>query len=132
AAVLGAGIMGGGIAYQSASKSIPIKMKDIAQKGLDMGLAEANKLLIKRVERKKMAASEMGEILNRIDPALSYDGFDQVDIVVEAVVENPKVKKAVLAEAEEKVNADTIIASNTSTISISFLAEALKRPENFC
>jgi 3-hydroxyacyl-CoA dehydrogenase/enoyl-CoA hydratase/3-hydroxybutyryl-CoA epimerase/enoyl-CoA isomerase len=132
AAVLGAGIMGGGIAYQSASKSIPIKMKDIAQKGLDMGLAEANKLLNKRVERKKMTASEMGEILNRIDPALSYDGFDQVDIVVEAVVENPKVKKAVLAEAEEKVSADTIIASNTSTISISFLAEALKRPENFC
>ncbi len=132
AAVLGAGIMGGGIAYQSASKSIPIKMKDIAQKGLDMGLAEANKLLNKRVERKKMTATEMGEVLNRIDPALSYDGFDQVDIVVEAVVENPKVKKAVLAEAEEKVSADTIIASNTSTISISFLAEALKRPENFC
>lgn len=132
AAVLGAGIMGGGIAYQSASKSIPIRMKDIAQKGLDMGLAEANKLLSKRVERKKMTVTEMGEVLNRIDPALSYDGFDQIDIVVEAVVENPKVKKAVLAEAEEKVSADTVIASNTSTISISFLAEALKRPENFC
>lgn len=132
AAVLGAGIMGGGIAYQSALKGVPIKMKDIAQKGIDLGLSEANKLLSKRVERKKLSASEMGEVLNRIEPALSYDGFDQVDIVVEAVVENPKVKRAVLAEVEGKVGRDTVITSNTSTISISFLAEALARPENFC
>ncbi|PUA26797.1 MAG: multifunctional fatty acid oxidation complex subunit alpha [Cellvibrio sp. 79] len=132
AAVLGAGIMGGGIAYQSALKGVPIKMKDIAQKGIDLGLSEANKLISKRVERKKISAAEMGEVLNRIEPALSYDGFDNVDIVVEAVVENPKVKKAVLAEAESKVSANTVIASNTSTISISFLAEALARPENFC
>ena len=132
AAVLGAGIMGGGIAYQSALKGVPIKMKDIAQKGIDLGLSEANKLLSKRVERKKMSAAEMGDVLNRIEPALSYDGFDQVDIVVEAVVENPKVKKAVLAEVESRVKADTVIASNTSTISISLLAEAMSRPENFC
>lgn len=132
AAVLGAGIMGGGIAYQSALKGTPIKMKDIAQAGIDLGLSEANKLLSKRVERKKMSASEMGDVLNRIEPSLVYDGFDKVDIVVEAVVENPKVKQSVLAEAETKVNADTVIASNTSTISISFLAEALQRPENFC
>ncbi|WP_039914594.1 fatty acid oxidation complex subunit alpha FadB [Cellvibrio mixtus] len=132
AAVLGAGIMGGGIAYQSALKGVPIKMKDIAQKGIDLGLSEANKLISKRVERKKLSPAEMGNVLNRIEPALSYDGFDQVDIVVEAVVENPKVKKAVLAEVEAKVNANTVIASNTSTISISFLAEALARPENFC
>ncbi len=132
AAVLGAGIMGGGIAYQSALKGVPIKMKDIAQKGIDLGLSEANKLLSKRVERKKLSPAEMGDVLNRIEPALSYDGFDQVDIVVEAVVENPKIKKSVLAEAETKVSADTVIASNTSTISISLLAEALSRPENFC
>ncbi len=132
AAVLGAGIMGGGIAYQSALKGVPIKMKDIAQKGIDLGLSEANKLLSKRVERKKLTAAEMGDVLNRIEPALTYDGFDQTDIVVEAVVENPKVKKAVLAEAETHVGADTVIASNTSTISISYLAEGLARPENFC
>lgn len=131
-AVLGAGIMGGGIAYQSALKGVPIKMKDIAQKGIDLGLSEANKLLSKRVERKKLSPAEMGDVLNRIEPALTYDGFDQVDIVVEAVVENPKVKKAVLAEVETKVSADTVLASNTSTISITYLAEALSRPENFC
>ncbi len=132
AAVLGAGIMGGGIAYQSALKGVPIKMKDIAQQGIDLGLAEANKLLSKRVERKRMTAQEMGEVLNRIEPALTYDGFDQVDLVVEAVVENPKIKQSVLAEVEARVSADTIIASNTSTISISHLAKALQRPENFC
>ncbi len=131
-AVLGAGIMGGGIAYQSALKGVPIKMKDIAQQGIDLGLSEANKLLSKRVERKKLTATEMGNVLNRIEPALTYDGFDQVDIVVEAVVENPKVKKAVLAEVETKVSSDTVIASNTSTISITYLAEDLARPENFC
>ncbi len=132
AAVLGAGIMGGGIAYQSALKRVPIKMKDIAQQGIDLGLAEASKQLAKRVERKKMTPEEMGEVLNRIEPALVYDGFDQVDIVVEAVVENPKVKRSVLAEVEGRVTPDTVITSNTSTISIDYLAEALQRPENFC
>ena len=132
AAVLGAGIMGGGIAYQSALKEVPIKLKDIAQAGLDQGLEEANRLLSKRVERGRMDAHAMGQVLNRIEPALSYDGFDQVDIVVEAVVENPKVKAAVLAETENKVPLNTILASNTSTISISRLAESLQRPENFC
>lgn len=132
AAVLGAGIMGGGIAYQSALKGVPIKLKDIAQQGIDLGLAEANKLLSKRVERKKLTPSEMGNVLNRIEPALTYDGFDCVDIVVEAVVENPKVKKAVLAEVEATVSSDTVLASNTSTISITYLAEGLARPENFC
>ncbi|MFT7286385.1 MAG: 3-hydroxyacyl-CoA dehydrogenase/enoyl-CoA hydratase/3-hydroxybutyryl-CoA epimerase [Halieaceae bacterium] len=132
AAVLGAGIMGGGIAYQSALKGVPIKMKDIAQDGLDLGLAEANKLLAKRVSRGRMSAAEMGEALNSIDPTLSYEGFDSVDIIVEAVVENPKVKHAVLAETEKHIDRDAVLASNTSTISIDFLAEALERPENFC
>lgn len=132
AAVLGAGIMGGGIAYQSASKGVPIKMKDIAQKGLDQGLEEANRLFTKLVEKGRMDAHKMGESLNRIEPTLGYAGFDQVQMVVEAVVENAKVKRAVLAETEAQVAEDTVLASNTSTISITYLAEALKRPENFC
>jgi len=132
AAVLGAGIMGGGIAYQSAYKGVPILMKDINQAGLDLGLAESGKLLAKRVERGQMTAAEMGDVLNSIDPTLTYSGFDKVDIVVEAVVENPKVKHAVLAETEKQIGEDTILTSNTSTISITYLAEALQRPENFC
>jgi len=131
-AVIGAGIMGGGIAYQSALKHIPVKMKDIYQEGIDIGLAEVNKLLVKRVDRGRLSSREMGETLNRIEPVLSYDGFDVVDIVVEAVVENPKVKQAVLAEAEAAMSKEAVLASNTSTISISRLANALERPENFC
>ena len=132
AAVLGAGIMGGGIAYQSALKGTPIIMKDIAQAGIDLGLTEASKLLSKQVERGRMSAAEMAGVLNKIQPSLSYDGFDNVDVVVEAVVENLKVKHAVLAETEAHIRDDAVLASNTSTISITHLAEPLKRPENFC
>lgn len=132
AAVLGAGIMGGGIAYQSAYKGIPIKMKDIAQAGIDLGLSEANKLLAKQVDRGRLTPAKMGEVLARIAPTLSYDSFEDVDLVVEAVVENPQVKHAVLSEVEARVAADTVVTSNTSTISITYLAQALQRPENFC
>ncbi|MBT8086808.1 MAG: fatty acid oxidation complex subunit alpha FadB, partial [Gammaproteobacteria bacterium] len=132
AAVLGAGIMGGGIAYQSALKGTPIIMKDIAQSGIDLGLAEASKLLSKQVERGRMSVADMANVLTKIQPSLSYEGFDSVDIVVEAVVENPKIKHAVLTETETKIRDDAILASNTSTISITHLAEPLQRPENFC
>ncbi|MDX1496793.1 MAG: fatty acid oxidation complex subunit alpha FadB, partial [Salinisphaeraceae bacterium] len=131
AAVLGAGIMGGGIAYQSASKGTPIIMKDIADAALDLGMGEATKLLSGQVKRGKMDAAGMGKVLSNIRPTLNYGDFKEVDVVVEAVVENPKIKKAVLAEVEDAAREDTIIASNTSSISIDTLAEDLKRPENF-
>lgn len=131
ASVIGAGIMGGGIAYQSAVKGTPIVMKDIGNKQLDLGMGEANKLLAKQVERQKITPSQLGETLARIRPTLSYEDFGGVDIVVEAVTENPTIKEKVLADVETKVSDDTIIASNTSTISITRLAKSLKRPENF-
>ncbi len=132
AAVLGAGIMGGGIAYQSAYKGTPILMKDIRQEAIELGLSEANKLLTKRVDRGRMTAAKMGQALARIRPTMSYGDFKEVDIVVEAIVENIKIKKIVLAEVEEHVHENTVLASNTSSISITLLAEALSRPENFC
>ena len=131
AAVLGAGIMGGGIAYQSAYKGTPIIMKDIRDEALDLGLSEANKLLSKQVSRGKIDVATLGKVLGNIRPSLNYGDFANVDIVVEAVVENPKVKAAVLTEVENQVNEDTILASNTSTISITQLAQPLQRPENF-
>jgi 3-hydroxyacyl-CoA dehydrogenase/enoyl-CoA hydratase/3-hydroxybutyryl-CoA epimerase/enoyl-CoA isomerase len=131
AAVLGAGIMGGGIAYQSASKGTPIIMKDIKDEQLELGMSEANKLLAKQVERGKLTAEKMGATLAEIRPTLNYGDFGGVDVIVEAVVENPKVKKSVLAEVEKLVKPDTIIASNTSSISIDLLAEAMQRKENF-
>ncbi|WP_323843621.1 fatty acid oxidation complex subunit alpha FadB [Moraxella sp. Pampa] len=130
-AVLGAGIMGGGIAYQSAVKGLPIIMKDIKSEQLELGMNEASKLLSKQVERGKLTPAKMGETLSRIQPTLNYGDFKDVDIVIEAVVENPKVKHSVLQEVEELVKDDAIIASNTSTISITYLSSVLKRPENF-
>lgn len=132
AAVLGAGIMGGGIAYQSAWKGVPVIMKDINDKSLTLGMNEAAKLLNKQLERGKIDGLKLAGVIATIQPTLEYSGFDRVDIVVEAVVENPKVKKAVLAETEDKVRPDTVLASNTSTIPIGELASVLKRPENFC
>ncbi|WP_295906150.1 fatty acid oxidation complex subunit alpha FadB [uncultured Vibrio sp.] len=132
AAVLGAGIMGGGIAYQSALKGVPVMMKDIAQASLDLGMNEASKLLNKRLSRGRLDGFKMAGILSSITPSLHYAGVEQSDVIVEAVVENPKVKAAVLSEVEGLVGEDTVLASNTSTIPINLLAKSLKRPENFC
>ncbi|OIN11908.1 fatty acid oxidation complex subunit alpha FadB [Oceanisphaera psychrotolerans] len=132
AAVLGAGIMGGGIAYQSAVKGIPAVMKDINDQALTLGMNEAGKLLNKQLERGRIDGARLAQVLTSITPTLSYDSLQGVDIVVEAVVENPKVKAQVLAEVEAQVTDDTVIASNTSTIPISTLARSLKRPDRFC
>ena len=131
AAVLGAGIMGGGIAYQAASKGLPIIMKDIKSEQLDLGMSEASKHLASGMKRGKITPEIMGQTLSRIRPTLNYGDFGETDIVIEAVVENPKVKHAVLKEVEGLVKKDCILASNTSTISITYLASVLERPENF-
>ncbi|WP_413285491.1 fatty acid oxidation complex subunit alpha FadB [Vibrio sp. MA40-2] len=132
AAVLGAGIMGGGIAYQSALKGVPVMMKDIAQRSLDLGMKEASKLLNKQLSRNRIDGFKMTGILSSITPSLHYAGIEDSDIVVEAVVENPKIKAFVLNEVEQHVSEQSIIASNTSTIPINQLAKSLQRPENFC
>src|SRR3546814_19664085 len=92
-------------------------MKDIADKALDLGMEEANKLLSKQVG-KKLTAETAGHILSTIRPTLNYGDFQTIDIVVEAVVENPKIKKSVLAEVESKVKEGQILAETTSSISI--------------
>jgi 3-hydroxyacyl-CoA dehydrogenase/enoyl-CoA hydratase/3-hydroxybutyryl-CoA epimerase/enoyl-CoA isomerase len=131
-AVLGAGIMGGGIAFQSASTGTGVLMKDIKPEQLELGMSEATKLLNKEVERKKKTPEQMAKVIAKITPTLSYADLSHTDFVVEAVVENEKVKKSVLAEVEGLVKEGTVIASNTSSISITKLAEALKRPQDFC
>ncbi|QGY27562.1 fatty acid oxidation complex subunit alpha FadB [Pantoea cypripedii] len=132
AAVLGAGIMGGGIAYQSAWKGVPVQMKDINPQALALGMKEASKLLNKQLERGKIDGAKLASVLTTIQPTLDYAGFERADVVVEAVVENPQIKAKVLAETEQHLRDDAILASNTSTIPISQLAQALQRPENFC
>ena len=132
AAVLGAGIMGGGVAYQSASRGTPILMKDINEAALTLGMDEATKLLGGQLKRGKIDPIKMAKVITQITPTLSYGDFNRVDLVVEAVVENVNVKKSVLAEVEAHLSDDAVLTSNTSTISITELATALKKPESFC
>ncbi len=107
-------------------------MKDINEKALALGMNEATKLLNGQLEKGRIDGIKMGQVLSAITPTLSYDNVKHVDVVVEAVVENPKVKAAVLGEVEGIIGEDAVLASNTSTIPISLLAKGLKRPENFC
>ena len=132
ASVIGAGVMGGGVAYQSALKGTPIVMKDINEEALQLGFAEAKKLLAKRVKKGIMTPEKSADILTNINGTLTYGDVANTNIVIEAVVENVKVKKMVLAELEDVVSKDTILASNTSTISITELATATKHPERVC
>ncbi|HFG6905395.1 fatty acid oxidation complex subunit alpha FadB [Acinetobacter baumannii] len=131
AVVLGAGIMGGGIAYTSAVSGTPIIMKDIVQAALDTGMSEANKLLQRQVKTGRLDAEKANVILQSIEPTLDFDRFQDVSFVVEAIVENLNVKKMVVADVESRVREDTVIASNTSSLSIAELSKSLQRPKNF-
>ncbi|MGB1382706.1 MAG: fatty acid oxidation complex subunit alpha FadB [Porticoccaceae bacterium] len=131
-AVVGAGIMGGGIAYQSVTKGCPVVMKDIAQPALDMGLNEANKLLQKNVSKGKLDGQKAGAILAMIKPTLDEKDLDDAQFVVEAVVEHLPVKNAVLSSLDKQLSDDAVIVSNTSSISINQLAQSLQKPERFC
>ncbi|MDO6460169.1 3-hydroxyacyl-CoA dehydrogenase NAD-binding domain-containing protein [Granulosicoccaceae sp. 1_MG-2023] len=132
AAVIGAGVMGGGIASLAASRGVRALMKDISDEALQLGMSTADQLLERRVSRGRMSAEKKQAILGNISPQLDYAGFASAGYVVEAVVENPKVKAAVLSECEAQLPETAVLASNTSTISIDSLAASLARPENFC
>jgi len=131
AGVIGAGIMGGGIAYQNAIRGYSVVMKDIAQPALELGIQEAKKLLAKSVSRGKMSEDKAAQILSLINPTLADSDVATCNMVVEAVVELESVKKQVLPAIEALVDNSAVITSNTSTISINRLAESLQRPENF-
>jgi 3-hydroxyacyl-CoA dehydrogenase/enoyl-CoA hydratase/3-hydroxybutyryl-CoA epimerase/enoyl-CoA isomerase len=130
AGVIGAGIMGGGISYTSAARGVPVVMKDIAPAALELGMAEARKLLAKQVDSGRLTEARSAAALASITPTLTYDGFDAVDVVVEAVVEKMAVKKAVLTEVAPRLRPGTVIASNTSSLSIAEMASVLPQPEN--
>lgn len=130
-AVVGAGIMGGGIAYASALAGTLIHMKDIAQPQLDRGVEEVDQLLARQVKAGRLTTEAAQKVRARIAPQLDYGGFGQVDLAIEAVVENMAVKHRVLAEIEKLVAADAIVATNTSSLRVDDLAAPLTRPGNF-
>ncbi len=132
AAVVGAGIMGGGIAYQSASRGVPVVMKDIREEAIEQAFGEISRLLSRQVKRGRIDEEGMARTMGAVQGTLSYGDFAHADLAVEAVVENPKVKHQVLAAVEEALPEGAVLATNTSTISIDSLAGALKHPERFC
>ncbi|WP_323122935.1 fatty acid oxidation complex subunit alpha FadB [Burkholderia alba] len=131
AAVLGAGIMGGGIAYTSALRGTPVRLKDIVPAQLELGMNEAARQLARQVKTGRLTQEQADARLAAIHPQLDDDGFDAVDVVIEAVVENLDVKRRVLAALEGAVRDCTVIASNTSSLRIDDIAQALARPGNF-
>ncbi len=128
--VLGAGIMGGGIAAVAAAKKIKVQLKDLSHDSMKTALKTANSLFDKDLKKKKVDPAETRMRFFRIKPSLQWNGFRYVDFVIEAVVENLEIKKTVLQDLETRISEKTIIASNTSSLRISEMAEGLKRPEN--
>ena len=128
AAVVGAGTMGGEIAQVISYSGLPVVLKDIDQGMLDKGMAKARSIYQRRVDRGKMSAGDMESRLDLITPTLTYDEFEDVDIVIEAVPEKMAIKKAVFKELAEVCPEETIFASNTSALSISEMGAAAGKP----
>ena len=130
-AVVGAGTMGGGIAWLFAKNNQNPIMKDISVEGLELGLKQSSEVFSKAVQRKRMTEDEFNRAQRSISAQLDYTGFKKIDLVVEAVVENMKVKKAVFQEVEKEVSKDCILTSNTSSLSVEEMASAIEDSSRF-
>lgn len=128
AGVVGAGVMGAEIAQVITYAGLPVVMKDIDQAVLDKAMERIRKIYQRRVDKGKMSPTTMQEKLDLVTPTLSYEGFEDVDIVIEAVPEDMEIKKKVFRELDEVCHPGAIFASNTSALSISEMGEATKRP----
>ena len=129
--LLGAGMMGAGIAYSQASKGIATVLKDVTQEKADAGKAYSAKLTQARVNKGRMGPHEQAELLNRIHPTASAADLQGCDLIIEAVFENRDLKAKVTQEAEPMLALGGFFASNTSTLPISGLAKASAKPEKF-
>ena len=129
--ILGAGMMGAGIAYVSALAGIDVVLIDAAQESADRGKAYSEGLLDKGMKRGKVTEEKKAAVLGQITATTDYDALKGCDLIVEAVFEDPKVKAEVTAKAEAVMNGDGIFATNTSTLPITMLAKASSRPEQF-
>ncbi len=129
--VLGAGMMGAGIAYSCARAGMDVVLKDVEQASADKGKAYSEKILSKAVERGKMDEAKKNEILDRITATTEANDFKGCDLVIEAVFEDPSLKARVFGEIQDVVNADALLCSNTSTLPITELAEGVNRPDDF-
>jgi len=130
-AVLGAGTMGGGIAQVAADRGIMVRMKDITNEALAIGFRHASEIFGKMMKRKRLTKHDYDAKMAKISGTLDFSGFKQMDVVVEAIVEDMNVKKKVIADVVKNTAPDTIIATNTSSLSVTEMAEAHPNPANF-
>ena len=130
--VLGAGLMGGGIAWVFSNKKGLVRLKDVNWKGIELGLKSAQKIYRGMVKRRRITQHEADRKMHQLSGTVTYQGFDQSDVVIEAIVENMDIKKSVFSELEEHVSETTIICSNTSSLSITEMASAFKQSSRFC
>ncbi len=129
--ILGAGMMGAGIAWANASRGIPCVLKDVSQDRAEAGKAYSAKLLEKRVKQERSDAAKAAQTLSLITPAANAGALQGCDLIIEAVFEQRELKAQVTREAEPMLAPGGVFASNTSTLPISGLAEASAHPENF-
>ena len=128
--VLGAGLMGAGISYVSSDKAqIEVRLKDKEATGLNRALAYVQRLLDKRIQRRALNAFDAGQVRRRITPTLDFSGFQNVDLVIEAVFEDLALKQQMVREVEAHCPPGTIFASNTSSIPLAQIAAAAQHPE---
>lgn len=128
-AIVGAGTMGGGIAMACANAGIPVVLKDNDQSALDRCLAAIRKNYEVSVQKGRFSQEEVADRIGRIHTQLDYRGFEDVDLVIEAVFENIELKRKVFSEVEAVIKPEAILASNTSTLDIDALASAARRAE---
>ncbi len=129
--ILGAGMMGAGIAYATASKGIPVVLKDISIEAAEKGKAYSQKLLDKKFAQGRLSAEKRDQVLSLIQTTASNADLAGCDLIIEAVFENPTLKAQVTQEAEQYLASNGVMASNTSTLPITELAQASKNDQNF-
>ncbi|MFV0491139.1 MAG: 3-hydroxyacyl-CoA dehydrogenase NAD-binding domain-containing protein [Pseudorhodobacter sp.] len=129
--VIGAGMMGAGIAYVSANAGMEVVLIDASREAAERGKAHSEAILDKGISRRKVTEEKKAEVLGRIAPGTDYAALKGCDLIVEAVFEDPKIKAEVTAKVEAAVGPDCIFATNTSTLPISDLAGASRRPDQF-
>ena len=130
-ALVGAGIMGGGIAWLFANKNINIVVKDINNQAIALAYSAVLKIFNQLKEIKKITQTKLEQKILKISPAVDYTGFSNSELIIEAVIEDTQIKQKVLQEIEHVSNDSTIIVSNTSSLSINELSLALNNPTRF-
>ena len=131
-ALVGAGVMGGGIAELASRSGLGVRLRDVQPASITRALETARRLIAERGRRRRTTAGERDSQLARILPTLELTGFKRVDAAIEAVVEDLDVKRRVFGELEVRMRDNALLATNTSSLSVSALADGLEHPERFC